>query len=153
MVQIQQIISWYKKQLGDNLLIEQFAETKFLEIIYTKNLNVCDKVIKGIGIICVICHFNPLSILINLSILTYIHILRTIILFRPLTQPCHYLNCLTLRSWCWVKFDPAIHSWNALCSIKKIFLSSCGWEWINWVFKNFIITDSFFSSLSNFNSV
>ena len=61
------------KMYIDNILIEQVAETKFLDVIITTNLTwdnhintVCNKVIKGIGIICKIRHLIPPSILINL---------------------------------------------------------------------------------------
>ena len=57
----------------DNILVEQVAETKFLDVIITENLTwdnhintVCNKVSKGIGIICKIRHLIPPSILINL---------------------------------------------------------------------------------------
>ena len=63
-----------RKRKGDNLLIEQAAETKFLGVIITENLTwddhnktVCNKVRNfGIGIIRKICHLIPLSILLNL---------------------------------------------------------------------------------------
>ena len=57
----------------DNILVEQVAETKFLCVIITENLTwdnrintICNKVSKGIGIICKILHLIPPSILINL---------------------------------------------------------------------------------------
>ena len=55
-----------------NILIEQ-VETKFLGVIITETLTwdnhintVCNKVSKGIGIICKIRHLIPRSILVNL---------------------------------------------------------------------------------------
>ena len=57
----------------DNILIEKAAETKFLGVIIIKNLTwdnhkntICNKVSKGIGIICEIRHLIPPSILINI---------------------------------------------------------------------------------------
>ena len=53
----------------DNILIEQVAETKFLDVIITENLTwdnhiktVCNKVSKGIEIICKIRHLIPPNI-------------------------------------------------------------------------------------------
>ena len=62
----------YVKIYTDNILIQQVDETKFLGIFITENLtwdnhinNVCNKVSKGIGIICKIRHLIPPNILIN----------------------------------------------------------------------------------------